>query len=107
MPGVKPLREPLSNTGEFGALVEELSELAIVHVFSHSASEFSEAAFHGEQHRESREGTSRWGRLLFGYSSLGGARESDQPRVCHPERMSPAPGLPPGENETRLGSATR
>src|SRR3954469_1159324 len=33
--------EPLSNAGEFGAVVEELSELATVYVFSHSSSEFA------------------------------------------------------------------
>ena len=63
---------------------EDLSELATLTCFFILRAR-SAAALHGEQHRKSPEGTTYWGRLLFGYSSLGGARESNQPRVCHPE----------------------
>ncbi len=78
-----------------GLVGEELSELATVYVFSHSSSEFSEAAFHGEQHRESPIEDDSLGRSFLGLLSFGRAKESDQPRVCYPE------------TESSPGSATR
>ena len=50
-----------------GLVGEELSELAIVHVFYQSASEFSEPLFTASSTGNPRQGTSRRGRLLFDY----------------------------------------
>ena len=61
---------------------EELSELATLKCFLNHRASFS-SRFSRRAAQGTPSGATRWGRLLFGYLSLGGARESN-PREGDP-----------------------
>src|ERR1019366_10760425 len=94
-----PSRSTLRES-ESGALGEDLSELAILIVFSHSSSEFhsrfSRRAAQG--HHDSGDSL---GRPFLPLASFGRAKDGNQLPVCHRgkkherKRKLPSPGLPP------------
>ena len=94
-PPLGPLERRRAVAGKGGEFAEDCLSCRLVQCVLSNSTASSTGAELVEQHRDTTSVAVNQGRPSLGYFSWP-RKKSDQPRVCHPEKVSP-PRLPPGE----------